>query len=62
MGITNKAIYSKSFWSCYTRTIDFLARTTNTLEGWYRGFNALVNSKHPDLGKLVDCLRLELKK
>ncbi len=44
--------YAISFWSCFLRIQNSIARTTNSLEGWHRQ----LNSSHPNLAIFLNVL------
>lgn len=55
-------LFEHSRWSVYERIKSYYPTTTNSIEGWHRGFNNLINIKKPNLGIFVDTLRIETEK
>jgi hypothetical protein len=51
------SIYNFKFWSVYSRILDNVATTTNSVEKWHSGINRTVRIAHPSLINLVDSLR-----
>lgn len=49
-------------WSVFYRINVGLPTTTNSIEGWHRGLNDLVNIRNPNLGYFIDSLRQETEK
>jgi hypothetical protein len=63
LGSKNKsAVYKLEFCSVNRKVLNDLLRTTNSLEGWHRGFKKLVEVVNPNLGRLIDCLRIDAAK
>lgn len=52
-------LFNNEFWNVSERIILNLPRTTNTLEGWHRNFNKIVNTANPNIGRLTDSLQQE---
>ena len=49
-------------WNVYSRVVEDLPRSNNSIEGWHRAFNNRVSIKHPTLTKLAQCIIREQSK
>lgn len=60
--ISKLPLYEVSFWSVYKRNKENIARSTNSLEGFHRSLNQLIGNANPNIGKLIDTLRIITEK
>ena len=58
-GRRRRPAFDIRIWNSVERTTEGLPRTTNSLEGWHRGFEQRLAIKHPSVCKLVAKLRKE---
>ena len=56
-GRRRRPAFDIRIWNSVERTTEGLPRTTNSLEGWHRGFEQRLAIKHPSVCKLVAKLR-----
>lgn len=58
-GRMRRPTYDPKLWNVRERLLDGIPRTTNSIEGWHRGFEQRMTVKHPNIGRLVSKLRSE---
>ena len=46
-----------SMWNVYDRTVDNLPRTNNSVEGFHRGFESMIQATKPDVWKFLDAIQ-----
>jgi hypothetical protein len=51
--------YAHNIWNCYDSVTNGLAKTNNSVEGWYRRFHSLVAADHPSIWKFISGLKKE---
>ena len=44
-------------WNVYDRTVDNLPRTNNSVEGFHRGFESMLQATKPDVWKILDAIQ-----
>ncbi|KAG0434161.1 hypothetical protein DMUE_5276 [Dictyocoela muelleri] len=55
-------LFSHDIWSVFYRIRHCIPTTINTIEGWHCGFNKLVGTRNPNLGRFIDAIRQETEK
>jgi len=58
MGHRRSALFD-SIWNCYELIQKDIPRTNNAIEGWYNGFNSMLNAIHPSIWTFINALKKE---
>ena len=58
-GVRRNPQIPKEMWNVKERTISGIPRTTNKLEGWHRGIQAMLDSPHPSIFRCFAALQRE---
>ena len=58
-GKKRKPMFEIELWSVYSRILDDLPKTNNSLEGWHNGLKQRIAVSHPTEPKLVRKLKFE---
>lgn len=56
------AVFPVRFWDISQRIMNNIPRTTNSLEGWHRGFNNLASIRNPNISRFINLLTIETEK
>ena len=60
-GFRQEPMFAISLWNVYERTKNHAGRTNNSVEGWHRRFNSLLQCSRPSIFKCIDVMRVEQK-
>ena len=52
-------IFRHGIWNMYSRVLDNLPKTNNSVEGWHRRFETEVGAHHPNIWRFIKCLQKE---
>ena len=52
-------LFSHDMWNMYSRVLDDLPKTNNSVEAWHRGFETEVGAHHPNIWRFIKCLQKE---
>ncbi|XP_076036661.1 uncharacterized protein LOC143022389 [Oratosquilla oratoria] len=52
-------LFRHDMWNMYSRVLDDLPKTNNSLEGWHRRFETEVGVHHPNIWRFIKCLQKE---
>ena len=53
------SLFQHDIWNMYSRVLDNLHKTNNSVKGWHRRFETEIGAHHPNIWRFIKCLQKE---